>query len=243
MSDYIDRVRKYGGFSADELKGIFISILAMGFIVGFNDNRTTFQFNLWFANLLLCFIIVAFSVFFKEMVKRLYGISHSFRVEYRYWFYGLITGIILTIISNGKLLFLATSGIVMHMLPTHRLGKYRYGLSYNILGMTSMFGPVANASLAVIAKTLVFLPQPLIQKIIIINIAMALSNMLPIPPLDGSNLFFALRPAYFFIFGSMIGIAFLLLHPAVSVLASVIGAIIIGFLILLVYAIFIDKRL
>ncbi len=241
--DYIDRVKRYAGFSSQELKHIFIGILVMGFVAGFNDGRAVFQFDLWLANMLLCLIIVAVSVFFKEIIKRLYGISHGFRVEYKNWYYGLIAGLILTVVSNGKIIFLAASGIVMHMLSTHRLGKYRYGLSYNVLGMSSMFGPVASASLAVIAKSLTFLPEPLIQKIIIINIALALSNMLPIPPLDGSNLFFTLRPAYFFIFGAMIGIAVLLLHPAVPLMTSIIGSIIIGALILVTYMVFIDKRL
>ena len=241
--DYIDRVRTYGGFTFNELKWMLLSIAAMGFIVGFNDNRESFQLGLWLSNLLVSIIIVAVSVFFKEAAKRLYGLSHSFRVEYRHWYYGLIAGLVLAIVSNGKIFFLATGGIVMHMLRTHRLGKFRYGLSYNTLGMSSMMGPLASALLAVTAKALVFLPEPLVRKIIIINMALALSNMLPIPPLDGSNVFFAIRPAYFFALGALMGIFALLLHPWFSLMASIIGSVAIGVLMLLVYMVFIDKRL
>ncbi|TSC62313.1 MAG: hypothetical protein G01um101448_281 [Parcubacteria group bacterium Gr01-1014_48] len=66
-------------------------------------------------------------------------------------------------------------------------------------------GPVANLFLAVLFGVLVFrimpafvfLPSTFLQitsRVVLINLSLAVFNLLPVPPLDGSKVFFALLP-------------------------------------------------
>ena len=66
-------------------------------------------------------------------------------------------------------------------------------------GLIAAAGPASNLFLALIFGLLIrlnFAPQliPLFGTVVIINIFLALFNLLPIPPLDGSKVLFALLP-------------------------------------------------
>ena len=55
-----------------------------------------------------------------------------------------------------------------------------------------------------------FISNPLIDKLIIFNIAYALCSLLPIPPLDGSRIFYGSRMFYVFLTSFAIIISLLL---------------------------------
>ncbi len=63
----------------------------------------------------------------------------------------------------------------------------------------------------------------LLQKLLLLNIAFVIYNMLPIPPLAGSHMFFASRLGFMFCFGGTIGISVLLLlaKPFVAFLGGI----------------------
>jgi Zn-dependent protease len=61
------------------------------------------------------------------------------------------------------------------------------------MAITAVAGPLSNVILATILGRLVFpslsgIPEELVGDFIIINLFLAVFNMLPIPPLDGSRL-------------------------------------------------------
>lgn len=68
--------------------------------------------------------------------------------------------------------------------------------------LISLAGPASNLGLAALLSLLLKLSSPLISQflnflippIIILNIALAIFNLLPVPPLDGSKILFGLLP-------------------------------------------------
>ncbi|MBI3034542.1 hypothetical protein HYY72_05275 [Candidatus Woesearchaeota archaeon] len=205
--NWIDKVKRYFAFSSNELKWLLISIPVMAFIVGFNDGRDTFVFSLWMGNLLICLVAVTIAVLAHETAHRLIGLEQGYKVIFKPFFYGLIAGLVLSVMSYGKIVFLAYSGVMLNMLEKHRLGYFRYQLGYFHLGTVSLMGPVANMLVAILFKTFEFLPPELTSKIVLVNIIFALTNMLPIPGLDGPQVLYTSRWLYFLSYGAMIGIS------------------------------------
>jgi len=236
-----DKVKRYFMFSREELKSIVIATLILGFVVGFDDGRETFEFFYWMRNLFSCILIVALAIIVREAGHRIYALETGHRAELKLWLFGLITALILSIISFGKIILLIYGGIIIHFMPRHRLGYFRYELSYNDMGVIALLGNVANLLLAFLFKLFMFLPNnALIQKAILVNVLMAIFNMLPIPPLDGSMVLYASRPIYVFTFGLILIASILLLYT--SVIVALIGSIVIAFLLVLVFNIFIESR-
>ena len=91
---------------------------------------------------------------------------------------------------------------------------------------------------------LFFSGSALIEKAILVNIAFAISNMLPIPKLDGANVFFASPFVNKFSFGSIIGVSFMLLYFKTLALATVIvSALLLGLLFAVFYFKLLEERI
>jgi Zn-dependent protease len=239
--DLIDKIKRYFGFTRAEKKWLIIAILALALIAGFDDGRETFEMSYWLFNLFNMLLIVTLAVVVREAAHRIYGLWSGFRVEYKPSFHTIILGLIIAFVSMGKIVFLAPSTVVLHLLEKHRLGYFRYGLGYSTVGTVALMGPLANLALAIFFKTFTFLPNPLIEAAVFINVVFAISNMLPIPGLDGLQLFYASRFGYFFAFGAIVGMSAFLLAPAFSLLISLMGALIVGGIFCIAYFGLIEK--
>ncbi len=209
--NWIDKAKRYYAFSREELKWLVISILLMGLIVGFNDGREKFELQYWLANLLLSLIAVTVAVFAHETAHRITGLEQGYKTTFKPFFYGLLAGLILSIISYGKIIFLAYGNAFINIIEKHRLGYFRYQLGYFHYGTVSIMGPLINIVLAIFFKTIPFIPQPLADKLVLVNIILALTMMLPIPGTDGLPILFASRWVYFLSYGAMTGISIFLL--------------------------------
>ena len=100
------------------------------------------------------------------------------------------------------------TGTTMIPLKSHRLGFYRYHPMFTQLSRLLLAGPMFNVFLAGIAKTVewVLLPgNAFLQDVFLFNLLFALYNMFPIPPLDGSKVFFESRLLYSFVAGTLLG--------------------------------------
>ncbi|MBD3313376.1 hypothetical protein GF345_02955 [Candidatus Woesearchaeota archaeon] len=225
-------IKKYYGFDKDELKGIVVAVLVLAFIVSFDDwGVEKFEFFYGLKNLFNSMLIVLLSFLVYLSAQRITAIKSGFKAEWRVWTYGLLIGLVLVFVSRGKLWFLAPGGVIVYHMAGHRICGFRYGLNYWPLGMSAIMGPLACAVLAIIFNLLlgVFPENSLLEKAMRVNIWLAIINMLPIPPLDGSNLFFATRMVYVFLLGLVLGTLIPLLF-SIHILYSLLIGLIAGFI-------------
>ena len=199
--DLKDKTKRYYKFTPHELKGIVISILIIAFIISFKEwGVEKFDLGSGFFNLFNAILIVALSVLVHDAGQRLWGMAIGYRIEFRMWTFGLLFAVIVAFISNGNFWMILPGGFLLHHLAGHRLGFFRYGINYFGQAMVALAGPLSNLTLIIFLKILyVFSPNPLIQKAIIFNVIYTITNMLPIPPLDGSKIYFGSRMLYAFV--------------------------------------------
>jgi len=135
-------------------------------------------------------------------------------------------GLLAAIVSNGWVWFLATGGLIVHFMPGRRIGYFRYGLRLTDQARIAMMGPLANIILAFFFKFALLLPFNafLIEKAVLINVWIAVFNMVPIPPLAGFMIFSGSRPGYIFLTGFIVACAILMTWY--GFIASLIGAVI-----------------
>ncbi len=237
-----NNIKQYFKFSNDEIKAIIVTTIILGFVASFSEwGKDVFDFKIGFINYFNAALIVGLAILVRVSVQRIAGLWVGLRVEYKEWFLGLMISLVLVFVTKGKLMFLVPGGIFLHFLERQRLGSFRYGLSYGTVGFVCFWGVVANVFLATVFKVLsLMMPyNPLLAKAVIINMWMALFSMLPIPPLDGSRIFFAVRGMYVFVYGVIIGWALLLNFT--TIFYTIIGALVIGTIIAVIYYILYEK--
>lgn len=208
----MDRVKRFYWYSPQEMRALFTAILMMSFMASFSEwgvgdvfNAKAGMFN-WFN----AFLIMGSAMLVQTSVQRFVALSSGFRGEFKVWYYGLFLGLIITFLTRGTVWwFLAPGGLVVYHLAVQRLGYYRYGLTKQAYGISSMSGPLANIVFALLLSFLVpFFPDnALLGKAIAINLWLGIVCMLPIPPLSGAHMFIFSRLAYVFTLGAMIGMA------------------------------------
>jgi len=231
-----DRIKKHFKFTPEELRAIVIGILIMAFIISFDRwGVKNFDFMLGLKNLFGAVLIVALAMLLRISAQRVQALSVGLKIEYRPWIYGLLAGLVVIIVTNGKLWLLAPGGILVYHLAGHRLGYFRYGLNTWPIGVCGMVGIWANLFLAAVFKLLIphFPENILLHQAMTFNVWYAVYQSLPIPPLDGSHIFFASR--LLFVFNIAAVAVFALSIYFLSIFVSLMIAIVIAALVWLVY--------
>lgn len=229
--DLWDKIKRYIWLTAEEWTAVIITILAVTFIIGFNDGRATTSIDsFWFYNLLICFAVVLITVLVHLIGQRIAGLHAGFRVEYKIWWYGLVIGIIVTLLTRGHLWIILPGGIYLHHMAQHRLGYFRYGTNTLAMAMAALAGSIANILFVTAIKTTeVWFGFPVssnlfLSKLVLFGWIYALFNLIPIPPLDGATILFRSRSLFVLLFGTIAGYAILVLLGVFSfVIAFIIG--------------------
>ncbi|MGB9749078.1 MAG: site-2 protease family protein [Candidatus Woesearchaeota archaeon] len=236
LFDLQDKIKRYLRFNDQEVKSFIITALILAFCLSFRQwgPSETPDVMLGLKNLFNMFLIVSLALLVRIIAQKMYALHIGFNAEYEMWFYGLLICLLITFLSRGFWFFIAAGSFVIHFMPGHRLGYFRYGLNYFAMGVVALMGPVANILLALVLKIL----QPyalsgLVHSAIVVNIYFAIFNMLPIPPLDGSKIFFASRAFYFFSLGFIAGASLLLFIN--GILWILLSAILLGILFLIAF--------
>ena len=239
--NFVDKVKRYFPPESFEKRGLLITIILLGFMFSFRDWGTTqFDVTLGLKNFVIAIVLVAVAMAVHELAHRTIAVWLGYRSQYKAWILGLVIGLVLIFVSNGRLFFVAAGTLVITHLEFHRLGKGYYALNYKHLGWIAMSGAIANMLFAVILKSVyIGTGWPLLEKAISINMWIALYDMLPIPPFNGSRTFFGSRFVYMFVVGALIGCAVLLTYT--SGIIPLLGALVLGALVLFVFFVYVDK--
>lgn len=241
--DWIDRIRRYYKFTSKESLWLLISVGVMAFIVGFRFDGEDFVFGVFAENFLLGLVAVVIAVVVHESAHRIFALNMGYKIESRPFMYGLLAGVILALMSSGKVIFLAYSSFFLNIMEKHRLGYFRYQLGYFDLGKVALTGPLANLLLAIAVKSMVFLPSPLADKIVLVNVLFAITNTVPIPPLDGAHIMYASKTAYPLVFGAIVSCGLLLLIPWLNPFYALAASLIIGLATAILFFNYVEPKL
>ena len=226
--NWVMKVKTYGPFSRKEVLWLAVSVLIMTFIFSFNDGADEFNGSQYFLNILLGMIAIVVAVVIHEIAHRIAAANLGYRVEYKPFFIGLVAGLVLTIMSNGYVIFLAYSSFYLDIMEKHRLGYFRHYLGYFDNGKVAVVGPLANLLAAIVFKTFAFMPEALVSKLVLVNALFAIYNILPIPPLDGAHVMFAARTLYPFIMFAVIIAGVLIIIPQIQWWVAVLASLLIA---------------
>jgi len=175
----------------EELKDIVVSAvaLALAFGIAFSGGvgGLTNIFSL-INSFLIALITVSISFIFHELGHRTLARKYGYFAAYKMWPNGLLLALLFSLFG---FVFAAPGAVVIH--PRIDLYGNIQRISRKKYGIISLAGPVTNLVLAFIFALLAYLPIDLLANIfsfgVYINIWLALFNLLPLPPLDGSKIF------------------------------------------------------
>jgi len=230
--DLKDKIKRYYGFTPLEARSLAIAILVTAFVFSFKEwgYGSAFDFKIGLFNYFNAVLIVALSFLVHISMQRVWSLGTGFRLEWKMWSFGLLFALIMSFLTNGFIWLIIPGGIILHHMGGHRLGWFRYDINYWALGLIAALGPIASIILVMVFKAIgVFVSNSLIDKLIIFNIAYALYSLVPIPPLDGSKIFFGSRMLYAFLTSFVIIVSLLLfsdIGAGISLLLSFFAAIV-----------------
>lgn len=241
--DYIDKVKRFYKYTPYEIRGLAVSILVIAFVISFKEwGATSFDLGAGLYNLFNSILIAALSILVHDTGQRLWGLTIGYRVEFKMWTFGLIAALVIAFISNGNLWLIVPAGFMIHHLAGPRLGWFRYGLNFFGQAMIALAGPLFSLMLIILFKILsVFSSNVLIEKAIIFNVIYAITCLLPIPPLDGSKIYFGSRMLYAFSLPAIV-ISSILMITNVPIFLALVISFLVGITLWLVYYISFENR-
>jgi membrane-associated protease RseP (regulator of RpoE activity) len=207
LHNYWDKVRRHFSWNRQDWIKWLVVAIAFGFILtvqGWLTNAVTLATQL--RNLLIAAALCGIALFIHHAAQRLMALYSDAEAGQEVWWNGLLIGILLSVISGGTVPFLAATGTYVKDLPLHRLGHYRYRSGTVVKMLVAVAGPIANVVTAMIALACLLWKPELwwCKDFASVSLFMAAENMLPIPPLDGTRVFFASRMGFAIIGGAIV---------------------------------------
>ncbi len=180
--------------------------MILSFIFGFNDKQPTLVISYWVSNFIKILLFTAVSlglhVYAQKLLAKRYNCSASldlwkikrmgFRKEMKSSIpIGVVLSILVYVLSKGQVFFAAITAMNISVNKAYRIGKKFANLTNFESAKIAALGPLTNILLALIAS-----PFQSLGLFVSINVAMALSYLLPFPKIDGGEVFFGSKPLY-----------------------------------------------
>jgi len=217
--DFKDGIIGYGkySFTFTEIRDLLISAIVLGFIFSFRD---------WsFDNLLLSIAIVGPALILHELAHKFMAQRYNLLAAYVIWPTGIILSLLITIMTNGAVLFAALGAVMISSVYHTRVGYRFIGLTGEEMGKISWVGPMTNIGLAILCYILHPLNPVVFSQAAFINLIIAIFNCLPFPPLDGVKIFRWNIPMWL---GTLIAaVVLMFLPPIIGIVYSLVITIII----------------
>jgi hypothetical protein len=226
-------------FSKKELMHIGIATVLLGLLFGYDDGTSTFVASKWTINLITMMFLSLISLIIYISVQK--AKAKKLGCEARKFIWGaknkMPLGVILPLIfiflSKGFLKIPAILSTDITSKPSKRLSREYAQASDVEEAKIALSGPLVALIIGLLAKTV---PGSLASTFTAINFNLAFWNMLPLPTLDGSKVYFGSRLMFFFYF-ILIAAVFILVHAfiPISSLTAVALAIILGLVGMITY--------
>ncbi len=234
-------IKRHFTFSREEMRDIFVTVVFLGFLFAFRDWGEPFSFAAGIFNWINASIIVLLVLLVYISFQSLMGLRRGYKTQYKMWFWGLLVAIAVGFATSGYVTLAFLGTVVIYHMEGHRLGKFRYGLNYKDLAVVSLMGPLSVIILALIFRIItLFSAAPLVQKAMVICLWVASVNMLPLPWIDGGNVFFGSRMLWVFSFIGIIA-ASALLYFLSSVWGAIFGALAVAILAAIFWFVFFEE--
>lgn len=181
-----------------EIRDMIIMTVVLGYIFMSYIKRPRTEYDLighksWFdfEDFKLAIIVTAPAIIVHELAHKFVALAFGLTATFKAWFFGLFLGLLLKLLHSPFIIF--APGFV-EISPTTNL----------ISAIVSFAGPLMNLILFGIAWYILNYKKKLSRSEAMIwhitkqiNLFLFIFNMLPIPPLDGSKVFFNLIKAIF----------------------------------------------
>lgn len=162
-------------FSGNELRDIIVSVLVIAVIFAYPN----------FSQLPLYLLVIVLAFLFHEIAHRTVARKFGAVAIYKIWIEGLLLGIVLMFMKPYTfILFVAPGAVVIYPFKFGRWGYRKVNLTPLEMGLISISGILVNLAFALIFKPF---SGPIPFLIGSVNAWLAMFNLLPIPPLDGSK--------------------------------------------------------
>lgn len=174
-------------FPADlrEIRDILVSATALAFVFSYSGIS---RFSEALSGFPMALLAVSLGFVLHELAHRYVARKYECRAEYKMWMQGLLLTLAIALVSSGNFVFAALGAVMIY--PRVDLWGNAMEISRKRLGLIAVSGPLTNIILsgAFFAAGL-FFASPVFMFAVRINIWLALFNLVPFPPLDGSKVF------------------------------------------------------
>lgn len=183
-------LKQYLRFGKKEVKDLIITAVVLGFILSFrNWGGAVFDINVGVKNWIGFAIITFVCLFIPLLVQKIVAIKKGYSAKFRSWYLGLIIAIYIAFISNGEWYVFLIGGSFFAVIPRLKLGfkgPKKYEAFQESEAFIAFMAPLTHLCLAYIFKS-VFLSgatNVLVERAIMLNIALAIATMMPIPQIE-----------------------------------------------------------
>jgi Zn-dependent protease len=217
--------KKIKYFSGKEIRDLLISVIVLGFLFSFRMQVLVAEYFLSFLlNWFLSSLIVGIAFIGHELAHKFIAMRYELKAEYVLWPQGVLISLAVFFLTGGSFIFAALGFVSISTFYSVRLG-YRYvSLTLEEAGIISASGPAANLVIALISA--MFTPFSELALISMnLNLILAIFNLIPFPPLDGSKVFTWSRIAWLALIGT--SITLLILLPLISWVIGLIIALVV----------------
>lgn len=238
-------------FSLKEFRHLIISMFVITLAFAFDDKRPRFELEYWLTNFIYFFFTVAIVMLVYVTSQKLMAYKYKANISYRiitisrFWFgpskrllpgifknfkieypIGVILSLLVTLFTNGKLLFLTMGSFITDYEKYKRLGFKIAHLTEYETAKIAITGPLIATILALVFKSIGGFDE-----IVLVSSLYPLFNMIPLANSDGTKILFGAKYLYFFVLSFVLFSAILVnfANGAIAGIVAFIAALVIFF--------------